>query len=306
MLFYQYLQRAKRGRNYGRGVGMFSQLSGNNVAEADSDNDNNNGHNTTKITNESNGVIENDDDEDDGHICLSCSQNDTIVKFTVSDDDDEYITHESHFVEKRNLNMVCVHCTTFIIYIHTEIYAYICIYIYIYTCTQKCYQHSNIIESFSSLHLLTHKTKNEQTNTQIYTNKLNKKQCSAYTHVFVDTIRSIAVFIASILAECIPSITSEEADASAAIAISAIIIVALLPLWSGLRRTWLELYALRREELSEQLHERLMNDTDTDTGTDSVSGGGGGSVVVAMASSSSSSMIDEEGGIGGDYRVTLA
>ena len=87
----------------GRGVGMFSQLSGNNnVAEADSDNDNNNGHNTTKITNESNGIIENDDDEgDDGHICLSCSQNDTIVKFTISDDDDddEYIT-EAHFVEK--------------------------------------------------------------------------------------------------------------------------------------------------------------------------------------------------------------
>ncbi len=114
-------------------------------------------------------------------------------------------------------------------------------------------------------------------------------QCSAYTHVFADTIRSIAVLTASILAESIPNITAEEADASAAVAVSAVILIALLPLLLGLRRTWLELRAIRREEASELLHEQLM-----------------------MMNSSSSSIIDGDGGASAavdnddDYRVTLA
>lgn len=78
-------------------------------------------------------------------------------------------------------------------------------------------------------------------------------QCSAYTHVFADTIRSIAVLIAATLAEYVPEITPEEADASAAVAVSGIILIALLPLLSGLKRTWLDLYAIRKEEGSERL-----------------------------------------------------
>ncbi len=76
----------------------------------------------------------------------------------------------------------------------------------------------------------------------------NIKKCSAYTHVFADTIRSIAVLTASILAKFVPSITAEEADASAAVAVSVIILFALFPLFDGLKTTAVELLAIRREE----------------------------------------------------------
>ena len=77
------------------------------------------------------------------------------------------------------------------------------------------------------------------------------KKCSAYTHVFADTIRSIALLVASVLEQFIPQVTPEEADASAAIAVSIIILIAMLPLFSGLRCTCGELLAIRREEASE-------------------------------------------------------
>ena len=44
----------------------------------------------------------------------------------------------------------------------------------------------------------------------------NLNMCSAYTHVFADTLRSIAVIVASALASIIEDVTAEEADAIAA------------------------------------------------------------------------------------------
>ena len=80
-------------------------------------------------------------------------------------------------------------------------------------------------------------------------------QCSAYTHVFADTVRSVAVLIAAILGQFIEVVTPEVADAGAAIVVSAIILIALLPLLSGMVRTGCELYVIRREEASEKLME---------------------------------------------------
>jgi len=78
----------------------------------------------------------------------------------------------------------------------------------------------------------------------------NLNMCSAYTHVFADTIRSIAVLIASILAEFVESVTPEEADAVAAVIVSGIILLALLPLLAGIKRTWVSFYSIRQEELA--------------------------------------------------------
>lgn len=73
-------------------------------------------------------------------------------------------------------------------------------------------------------------------------------------HVFADTLRSIAVIIASLLAEFIPAITSEEADATAAVVVSVLIILSLLPLFSGMIHTF---RALRRVEVL--LNEEALN-----------------------------------------------
>jgi len=70
--------------------------------------------------------------------------------------------------------------------------------------------------------------------------------------VLADTIRSVAVMLAAIIAMLSPEITPQEADASAAVVVSVIIMIALLPLLSGLKDTGFELYAIRREETSEK------------------------------------------------------
>jgi len=69
----------------------------------------------------------------------------------------------------------------------------------------------------------------------------NLNMCSAYTHVFADTLRSIAVIVASALASIIEDVTAEEADAIAAIAVSLLIVLSLLPLIQGLRHSVSEL-----------------------------------------------------------------
>eukprot|EP00429_Kryptoperidinium_foliaceum_P018536 CAMPEP_0176033104 /NCGR_PEP_ID=MMETSP0120_2-20121206/16347_1 /TAXON_ID=160619 /ORGANISM="Kryptoperidinium foliaceum, Strain CCMP 1326" /LENGTH=334 /DNA_ID=CAMNT_0017366427 /DNA_START=167 /DNA_END=1172 /DNA_ORIENTATION=+ len=69
----------------------------------------------------------------------------------------------------------------------------------------------------------------------------NLNMCSAYTHVFADTLRSLAVILASILADFVPVITAEEADASAAVVVSVLILASLLPLVKGMIHTLREL-----------------------------------------------------------------
>ena len=72
-------------------------------------------------------------------------------------------------------------------------------------------------------------------------------------HVFADTLRSIAVIIAGVLAEVVDGVTPEEADATAAVVVSGLILLSLLPLFHGLKHTYAELKAIRAEESSENM-----------------------------------------------------
>lgn len=85
--------------------------------------------------------------------------------------------------------------------------------------------------------------------TQEKDKKSNLNMCSAYTHVFADTLRSISVLIAALLAESIDYISPEEADATAAVLVSIIIFLSLIPLFLGLKYTWRELCCIRRENI---------------------------------------------------------
>lgn len=76
----------------------------------------------------------------------------------------------------------------------------------------------------------------------------NLNMCSAYTHVFADTLRSIAVIVAAILAEIIPDVTPEEADATAAVVVSVLIVFSLIPLIQGLLRSVAELRVIAADE----------------------------------------------------------
>lgn len=77
--------------------------------------------------------------------------------------------------------------------------------------------------------------------------RVNLNMCSAYTHVFADTIRSLTVIVASVTAEVSKQVTPEEADAAAAVVVSAVILLSLVPLFSGLFRTWRELRSIDAE-----------------------------------------------------------
>jgi Co/Zn/Cd efflux system component len=91
----------------------------------------------------------------------------------------------------------------------------------------------------------------------------NLNMCSAYTHVFADTLRSIAVIIAVMFAKFVGGVTPEEADATAAIVVSGLILLSLLPLFHGLVRTYSELRAIRAEESSEKMFPEHANTTNT-------------------------------------------
>eukprot|EP00565_Helicotheca_tamesis_P004652 CAMPEP_0185732744 /NCGR_PEP_ID=MMETSP1171-20130828/17353_1 /TAXON_ID=374046 /ORGANISM="Helicotheca tamensis, Strain CCMP826" /LENGTH=360 /DNA_ID=CAMNT_0028402313 /DNA_START=122 /DNA_END=1201 /DNA_ORIENTATION=+ len=76
--------------------------------------------------------------------------------------------------------------------------------------------------------------------------KINLNMCSAYTHVFADTLRSIAVVIAAGLAAIFECIRPEASDSVAAIVVSFIILISLGPLLVGLFVSIRELRALYR------------------------------------------------------------
>ena len=83
----------------------------------------------------------------------------------------------------------------------------------------------------------------------------NLNMCSAWTHVMADTLRSLAVILAASLARNVSVITAEVADASAAVVVSVIILLSLLPLLRGMVQTYFALQhvdkQLRRLERSE-------------------------------------------------------
>jgi Co/Zn/Cd efflux system component len=72
-------------------------------------------------------------------------------------------------------------------------------------------------------------------------------------HIFADTLRSLAVIVAALVAEFADSVTSEEADATAAVVVSALILMSLAPLLSGLLATFGELRSIYAEERDEFL-----------------------------------------------------
>jgi Co/Zn/Cd efflux system component len=80
----------------------------------------------------------------------------------------------------------------------------------------------------------------------------NLNMCSAYTHVMADTLRSLAVIVAVILALIIAPVTPEVADATAAVVVSSIILISLLPLLQGLVARVRELRGILAEERNEQ------------------------------------------------------
>ncbi len=75
----------------------------------------------------------------------------------------------------------------------------------------------------------------------------NMNMCSAYTHVFADTLRSLAVMIAALLS-VFAGYDGDLVDAVAALVVSVIIVVSLFPLLSGLRRTMGTYRSLKAEE----------------------------------------------------------
>jgi len=74
----------------------------------------------------------------------------------------------------------------------------------------------------------------------------NLNMCSAYTHVFADTLRSFAVILASLLAKFTTAITSEVADAAAAVVVSILIFLSLFPLVGGMIQTYKSLKDINR------------------------------------------------------------
>jgi len=77
------------------------------------------------------------------------------------------------------------------------------------------------------------------------TGVLNLNMCSAWTHVCADTLRSVAVLIAAGISYFFPEfLTSAEADSDAAIVVSVIILVSLVPLIQGLFKTACKIYAM--------------------------------------------------------------
>ena len=67
-------------------------------------------------------------------------------------------------------------------------------------------------------------------------------------HVFADTLRSLAVITAALIAEWVPAVTSEEADATAALVVSFLILMSLLPLFSGMYQTYTTLQLISHQE----------------------------------------------------------
>jgi len=85
----------------------------------------------------------------------------------------------------------------------------------------------------------------------------NLNMYSAYTHVFADTLRSFAIIFASLLAKFTDSITSEIADAAAAVVVSVLIMLSLIPLIGGMVQTY---KALRDVNILLKSKESLEND----------------------------------------------
>eukprot|EP00588_Corethron_pennatum_P021458 CAMPEP_0194317212 /NCGR_PEP_ID=MMETSP0171-20130528/13956_1 /TAXON_ID=218684 /ORGANISM="Corethron pennatum, Strain L29A3" /LENGTH=305 /DNA_ID=CAMNT_0039073717 /DNA_START=150 /DNA_END=1067 /DNA_ORIENTATION=+ len=77
--------------------------------------------------------------------------------------------------------------------------------------------------------------------------KGNLNMCSAYTHLFADTLRSAAVILAALLV-LFYNVDGTQADAVAALVVSLVIVLSLVPLFKGLFNTSRELMNLSQHE----------------------------------------------------------
>lgn len=77
--------------------------------------------------------------------------------------------------------------------------------------------------------------------------KGNTNMCSAYTHVIADTMRSSAVVIAAIISITVDTVNPNLADAWAAITVSLIIFISMIPLGRGLVQKCIQLRHLDQE-----------------------------------------------------------
>jgi Co/Zn/Cd efflux system component len=81
------------------------------------------------------------------------------------------------------------------------------------------------------------------------TGMLNMNMCSAWTHILADTLRSVAVLVAAGFASIFPGIlTPNDADSDAAIVVSIIILISLVPLLQGLYLTACKIYTMWKED----------------------------------------------------------
>ncbi len=70
-------------------------------------------------------------------------------------------------------------------------------------------------------------------------------------HISADTLRSISVLLASIIAISDTKIHPDRADAAAALVVSLLIIFTILPLVRGLFLTWKELQKIKQNKVEE-------------------------------------------------------
>ncbi len=87
-----------------------------------------------------------------------------------------------------------------------------------------------------------------------------------FQHVFADTLSSIAVILASLLAEFTPSVTSEEADAAASVIVSILIVLSLVPLLLGMKQTFAALKRVEILLIEEELESGYDDEEDGDEG----------------------------------------
>lgn len=70
----------------------------------------------------------------------------------------------------------------------------------------------------------------------------------------------MAVIIAAALAELFDDVTAEEADAAAALVVSILILLSLVPLFQGLQLSVSEYLAIRAEERSEVMMKEIQEE----------------------------------------------
>jgi Co/Zn/Cd efflux system component len=79
--------------------------------------------------------------------------------------------------------------------------------------------------------------------------RTNLNMCSAFTHVFADTLRSCAVILAALIAILVDGVTPEVADAVAAVVVAFLILLSLIPLIYGMAQNFSKLRQIQLDEM---------------------------------------------------------